>query len=88
MGKSLIQEVFHVYLNKLKIAVSHLFLIIFSNDEFTSVKLISRDTQSPKIGLNFILWIKTVSEDEWSKFKRLKMLSETKCSKSFQKDFS
>ena len=40
-----------------------------------------------KIALNFILWIKTVSEDEWSKFKRLKMLSETKCSKSFQKDF-
>ena len=28
-----VQEVFHVYLNKFEIAVSHLFLIIFSNDK-------------------------------------------------------
>ena len=45
---STLQEVFHVYLNKFKMAVSHLFLIIFSNDEFTSVKLISRDAQLPR----------------------------------------
>ena len=32
-----IQEVFHVYLNKFEIAVSHLFLIIFSNNKFTLV---------------------------------------------------
>ena len=47
-GTRNVQEVFHVYLNKFKIAVSHLFLIIFSNDEFTSVNLISRDAQSPR----------------------------------------
>ena len=41
-----------------------------------------------KISLNFICWIKTVSEDELSKFKRLKLLSETKCSKSFLNDIS
>ena len=37
-----IQEVFHVYLNKFEIAVSHLFLIIFSNNKCTLVNLISR----------------------------------------------
>ena len=31
------QEVFHVYLNKFEIAVSHLFLIIFSNNTFSLV---------------------------------------------------
>ena len=30
-----IQEVFHVYLNKFEMAVSHLFLIIICNDIFT-----------------------------------------------------
>ena len=32
-----IQEVFHVYLNKFEIVVSHLFLIIFSNYKLTLV---------------------------------------------------
>ena len=32
-----LQEVFHVFLNKFEIAVSHLFHIIFSNDKFTLV---------------------------------------------------
>ena len=43
-----IQEVFHVYLNKCEIVVSHLFLIIFSNNIFTLVNLISRNGQSPR----------------------------------------
>ena len=30
-----IQEVFHVYLNKFEIAVSHSFLIIFCNNKLT-----------------------------------------------------
>ena len=30
--KSLIQEVFHVYLNKFENAVTHLFLVIFGNN--------------------------------------------------------
>ena len=30
-----VQEVFHVYLNKFEIAVSHSFLIIFSDNKFT-----------------------------------------------------
>ena len=38
-----IQEVFHVYLNKFDIAVSYLFLIIFCNNEFILVNLISRN---------------------------------------------
>ena len=46
------------------------------------------DSHLKKIALNFIRWIKTVSEDELSMFKRLKMLSETKCSESFWNDFS
>ena len=41
-------EVFHVYLNKFEISVSHLFLIIFSNNKFTLVNLISRNAQSPR----------------------------------------
>ena len=61
-----IQEVFLVYLNKFEIAVSYLFLIIFSNDKFTLVNQISRNAQSPRkyLLLNFICWIKLVSEDE------------------------
>ena len=43
-----IQEVFHVYLNKFEIALSHLFHIKFSNNKFTLVNLISRNTQSPR----------------------------------------
>ena len=38
-----VQEVFHVYLNKFEIAVSYLFLIIFNNNEFTLVNMISRN---------------------------------------------
>ena len=34
--------------DKFEIAVSHLFLIIFSNNKFTLVYLISRNRQSPK----------------------------------------
>ena len=79
---------FHVYLNKFEIAVSHLFIIIFSTNKFTLFNLISRNCSHQKIALNFIRWIKTVSEDAQSKFKRLKMLSERKCSKSFSNDFS
>ena len=44
----IIQEVFHVYLNKFEIAVSHLFLIIFSNYKFTLVNLISSNGHSPR----------------------------------------
>ena len=43
-----LQEVFHVYLNKIEIAVSHLFLIIFSNNKFTLVNSFSRNGQSPR----------------------------------------
>ena len=43
-----LQEVFHVYLNKFEIALSHLFLIIFSNNKFTLVNQISRKAQSPR----------------------------------------
>ena len=32
--KAHIQEVFHVYLNKFEFAISHSFLIIFSNNKF------------------------------------------------------
>ena len=31
-GKGVIQEVFHVYLNKFENAVTHLFLVIFGNN--------------------------------------------------------
>ena len=41
----MIQEVFHVYLNKFEMAVVHLFLIIICNDIFTLVNLISRNAQ-------------------------------------------
>ena len=43
-----IQEVFHVYLNKFEIAVSHSFLIIFSNNKFTLVNQTSINAQSPR----------------------------------------
>ena len=43
-----IQEVFHVYLNKFEIAVSHSFLIIFSNNKFIFVNQISRNAQPPR----------------------------------------
>ena len=45
--QDLIQEVFHVYLNKFENVVSHLFLIIFSNNKFTMVNLTFRNGQSP-----------------------------------------
>ena len=45
---SVLQEVFHVYLNKFVIAVSHLFLIIFSNNKFTLVNMISRNAEPPR----------------------------------------
>ena len=80
-----LQEVFHVYLNRFEIAVSHFFLLYLVIIHFHWLIL------SPvvkKIALSFIRWIQTVSEDEYSKFKRLKMLSETKCSKPFFNDFS
>ena len=44
----ILQEVFHVYLNKFEIAVSHLFLIIFINNKFTVVNQISKNAQSPR----------------------------------------
>ena len=37
VNAKLIQDLFHVYLNKFEIAVSHLSLIIFSNNKFTLV---------------------------------------------------
>ena len=37
-----------------------------------------------KVAIIFIRWFETVSEN----FKRLKMLSESKCSESFLNDFS
>ena len=43
-----IQEVFHVYLNKFEIAVSDLFLIIFIDNKFTFVILISRNAKPPR----------------------------------------
>ena len=43
-----IKNIIHVYLNKFEIAVSHLFLIIFSNNKFTLVNQISRYAQSPR----------------------------------------
>ena len=43
-----VQEVFHVYLNKFEIAVSHSFLFIFSNNKFTLVDQISRNAQPPR----------------------------------------
>ena len=84
-----LQEVFHVYLNKFENAVTNLFLVICGDNWILSVSLISRNTQpSRKQFLIFIFWFETVSEDEQSNFKRLKMLSETKCTKSFSNNFS
>ena len=60
-----IQEVFHVYLNKFENAVTHSFLVIFGNNRFSWVSLISRNTQpSRKQFLIFIVWFETVSEDK------------------------
>ena len=42
----LMQEVFHVYLNKFENDVTHLFLVILGNNLFSWVSLISRNTQS------------------------------------------
>ena len=67
---------FHVYLNKFEIAVTHLSLIIFCNNWYDLWK----NAVAKKIALNFIRWFETVSEDKLSNCKRLKMLSETKCS--------
>ena len=51
--------------------------------------LISRNNSiTKKIALNFICGFETVSEDENTKFKRLKMLSEMKYFESFLNDFS
>ena len=74
------QEVFRVYLNKFEIAITRLFLII--------IDLISMNTHSQRQNLYNIRWFWTVSEDELSNSKRLKMLSEMKCSESFSNDFS
>ena len=49
---SSIQEVFHVYLNKFEIAVSHLFLIILNNHTFILVNQNPRNAQSPR---NYLL---------------------------------
>ena len=46
--QGIIQEVFHVYLNKFEIELTHLFFIIFSNNKFTLVNQISRNAHSPK----------------------------------------
>ena len=54
-----VQEVFHVYLNKFEIAVSHLFLIIFSNNKLIYIGCsdLRECTLTKKIALNFIHWI-------------------------------
>ena len=44
----IVQEVFHVYLNKFEIAVSQLFLILFSNIKLTLVNQISKNAQLPR----------------------------------------
>ena len=44
----IVQEVFHVYLNKFEIDVSQLFFSIFSNNKFTLFNQISRNAQSPR----------------------------------------
>ena len=64
-SKGVLQEVFHVYLNKFENAVAHLFLVILDNNWFPWVSLISRNTQSSrKYILIFIFWLRTVSEEE------------------------
>ena len=45
---TVIQEVFHVYLNKFENAVTHLFLVVLGNKLFPWVSLISRNTQSSR----------------------------------------
>ena len=60
-----LQEVFHLYLNKFEKAITHLFPVIFGNNWFPWVSLISRNRQSSrKQFLIFIFWFETVSEDE------------------------
>ena len=60
-----LQEVFHVYLNKFENAVTDLFPVIFGNNWFQWVSLISRKTPlSRKQFLIFNFWFETVSEDE------------------------
>ena len=62
---SLLQEVFHVYLNKFENVITYLFLVIFGNNWFQWVSLISRNTQSSQnMSFIFIFWFETVSEDE------------------------
>ena len=61
----ILQEVFHVYLNKFENAAAHLFLIIFGNNWFQWASLISRNTQSSRKQFYFfIIWFETASEDE------------------------
>ena len=61
----ILQEVFHVYLNKFENAVTHLFLVIFGNNCFPWVSLISRSMQSLKDQfVIYIVWFETFSEDE------------------------
>ena len=59
-----IQEVFHVYLNKFEIAVSHLFLLYLVIIIYIGQSDLQECAATKKISLNFIRWIKTVSEDE------------------------
>ena len=73
MQSAAIQEVFHVYLNKIENYHTHLFLVILGNNLLPWDSLVSRNTQSSRTEfLIFIFWFETVSEDEWSNFKRLK----------------
>ena len=59
-----LQEVFHVYLNKFEIALSHLFFIIFSNNKFTWVNPFSGNGQSTALfaGLKQSLKMSTCSQ--------------------------
>ena len=85
----ILQEVFHVYLNKFENAITHLFLVTFGNNCFPWNSLISKSMQSSNDQfLIFIFWFETVSEDEKSNFKILKMMSEAKCTKSFSNNVS
>ena len=46
------------------------------------------DPQKYEVIKKTVFWFETVSEDEESNFKRLKMLSETKYTNSFSNNFS
>ena len=60
-----IQGVFHVYLNKFKNAITHLFLVIFGNSQILWVRMIIRNMQlSKNLSLIFIFWFGTVFEDK------------------------